>query len=127
MDTSLALRAPRFRADKNNKTQGDTCDGVLEVYNYITRDQFFQWNPALTENCNGLLPGYYYCVASFAPTALPMPPTQTAGATPTASGITGECRAWYMAVGVENCASIALSFGTFSESGKPLLLQPFPP
>ncbi|KAH6838559.1 hypothetical protein B0I37DRAFT_409109 [Chaetomium sp. MPI-CAGE-AT-0009] len=95
---------------------GDTCNTVLGIYNYITKDQFFAWNPALSENCNGLLLGVYYCVANFASTYLPMPPTLTASASPTATGTTQDCKAWYLAVGNDDCASISLSFGTFSES-----------
>lgn len=47
-----------------------------------------------------------------------MPPTLTASASPTATGTTKDCKAWYLAVGNDDCASIALAFGTFSESGK---------
>jgi hypothetical protein len=87
------------------------------IYNYITKDQFFQWNPSLDKNCNGLLSGFYYCVANFASSDVPMPPTLTASASPTATGTDKDCKAWYRAVGSDNCESIALSFGTFSESG----------
>jgi hypothetical protein len=90
---------------------------VLATYNYISRDQFFAWNPALKNNCNGLLLGVYYCVANFGSTTGLMPPTVTASATPTATGTTGQCSAWYLTVDADDCPSIALSFGTFSESG----------
>lgn len=102
--------------------QGDTCTKVLGIYNYITQDQFFAWNPALSGNCQGLLLGFYYCVANFASTDVLMPPTVTEAPSPTGTGTTGDCTAWYLAVGNDNCASIALSFGTFSESGKFSLL-----
>ena len=85
----------------------------------ITRDQFFSWNPALAGNCDGLLSGYYYCVANFDASDLPPPPTVTASPSPTASGTVSECDSWYLAVTGDNCTIIAESFGTFSESSEP--------
>lgn len=44
---------------------GDTCVTVVNgYYPGITVDQFESWNPAVGTNCNGLLPGYYFCVAA---------------------------------------------------------------
>lgn len=93
----------------------DTCATVLEEYSYITEEQFLSWNPALGGDCNGLWSGYYYCVADFSDD-LPMPPTVTASASPTATGTVSTCTAWYMAVGGDDCAAIATFFGTFSEA-----------
>ncbi|KAK4143163.1 uncharacterized protein C8A04DRAFT_29180 [Dichotomopilus funicola] len=94
---------------------GDTCKTVLGIYNYINKDQFFDWNPALKGNCDSLQSGMYYCVANFEAGKAPMPATLTSGASPTASGTTSECKAWYQAVGSDNCATISITFGTFSE------------
>jgi hypothetical protein len=104
--------------------QDDNCNTVLGIYNYISKEQFFAWNPALNGNCNGLLLGYYYCVANFDAASPPLPPTVTASPSPTATGTTKDCTAWYLAVGNDNCASIALAFGTFSETGKQHNLAP---
>lgn len=90
---------------------------MLGIYNYINKDQFFDWNPALKGNCDGLESGMYYCVANFDAGKAPMPPTLTASASPTATGTTPECKAWYQAVGSDDCASISITFGTFSEDG----------
>lgn len=90
------------------------------MYSYITEEQFFAWNPALNGDCQGLYLGYYYCVANFG-NDLPMPPTITASASPTATGTVSTCDAWYMTVPGDNCAAIAEFFGTFSEAGKPLV------
>ncbi|KAI4591934.1 hypothetical protein KJ359_012065 [Pestalotiopsis sp. 9143b] len=94
----------------------DTCTSVLQVYNYITEDEFFSWNPALGGNCQGLWAGYYYCVANFDADDAPMPPTVTASASPTATGTISTCTAWYQAVVNEDCAAIAAWSGTFSEA-----------
>jgi hypothetical protein len=91
---------------------------VLKKYGYITKEQFFKWNPSLTGNCQGLQAGYYYCVANFDPKDLPPPPTVTkADASPTASGTNDKCKSFYQATGSDDCALIALMFGTFSEKG----------
>ncbi|OJJ42541.1 hypothetical protein ASPZODRAFT_162157 [Penicilliopsis zonata CBS 506.65] len=95
---------------------GDTCSIVLDRYSYITQDQFFDWNPALGNNCQGLLEGYYYCVASFDSSNLPLPPTITASASPTATDTVAQCNSWYKTVINDDCATIALIFGTLSEA-----------
>jgi len=94
---------------------GDTCVSVLSVYDYTTEEQFFAWNPALGGNCQGLWLGYYCCVANFEDeNNLPMPPTVTAGASPTAVGTISTCEKWYITRVNDDCASIASWFGTFS-------------
>ena len=93
---------------------GETCTSVLAIYDYITEEQFFEWNPALAGNCKGLWAGYFYCVANFDEGNLPMPPTITAGASPTGSGTIDTCEKWYITHGNEDCDDIAAWFGTFS-------------
>ncbi|KZL67146.1 LysM domain-containing protein, partial [Colletotrichum tofieldiae] len=101
---------PKAQAD-------DTCTSVLAVYGYITQDQFFSWNPALDGNCQGLGSGYYYCVANYAHASnLPMPPTVTSGAFPTATGTISTFEKWYMTRVNDDCAYVAAWFGTFSVS-----------
>ncbi|KAJ3957265.1 hypothetical protein N0V92_006176 [Colletotrichum tropicale] len=95
----------------------DTCTTVLDVYDYITEEQFFSWNPALNGDCLGLWSGYYYCVANFAAASdIPMPPTVTSGASPTATGTISTCEKWYITRVNDDCATVAAWFGTFSES-----------
>lgn len=81
---------------------------------YITKDQFFQWNPALNSQCNGLWVGYYYCVASFG-SSRPMP-TVTVRPTPVAVGSSGSCKSWYNTTVGDTCGRIALQFGSFQAS-----------
>jgi hypothetical protein len=89
----------------------------LKQFDYVTKEQFFSWNPALQGNCNGLWAGYYYCVANFATGVIPMPPTVTKApdGAPTA---VGTCNKWYQAVGNDDCDAISTYFGTFSKSGE---------
>lgn len=88
---------------------------MLEKYSYISQQQFFDWNPALEENCNGLWSGYWYCVADFASTDLPMPPTVTASPSPVQTGIADSCVAWYMTTVSDTCDAIVSIFGSFSK------------
>ncbi|KAJ5561367.1 hypothetical protein N7461_000128, partial [Penicillium sp. DV-2018c] len=91
--------------------EGDSCGTVLKKYGYITKEQFFKWNPSLNGNCQGLQAGYYYCVASFDSKDLPPPPTVTkADASPTASGTSDKCKSFYQVTGGDDCALIAQMF-----------------
>ncbi|AEO68673.1 carbohydrate-binding module family 50 protein [Thermothielavioides terrestris NRRL 8126] len=103
----LASGIPSSCQNFYEAADGDTCNTVLGIYNYITKDQFFAWNPSLKGNCNGLLRGVYYCVANYASTKSLMPPTVTAKPSPIAAGTTGNCTAWYLAVGSDDCSTIA--------------------
>ncbi|KAK6072405.1 LysM domain-containing protein [Seiridium cupressi] len=92
----------------------DTCDTVLSLVSYITEDQFFEWNPALNGDCQGMWVGYYYCIANFDSGAVPMP-TVTTKPSAAAPSITASCTSWYNATVGDTCDRIALQFGTFSE------------
>ena len=94
--------------------EGDTCTPVLNQYNYITKEQFFEWNPALQGNCDGLWAGYWYCVANFSSESLPMPPTVTAAPSPVQTGIASNCVAWYQMNLADTCDTITAMFGTFT-------------
>ena len=89
---------------------------ILSEFNYISREQFFQWNPAFAGNCDGLWAQYWYCVASFAQESLPMPPTVTIAPSPVQTGIASNCASWYRMTGSDTCNSIAAMFGTFSST-----------
>ena len=96
--------------------QDDTCTKVLEQFNYISREEFFKWNPALKGNCDGLFAHYWYCVADYEANNVPMPPTVTKAPSDLPDGIAGNCVAWYQMTGSDTCDSIAAMFGTFSEA-----------
>ncbi|KAL8899139.1 MAG: hypothetical protein Q9207_006349 [Kuettlingeria erythrocarpa] len=110
--TGLAADCKAFyKADSD-----DTCTKVLEQYDYITREEFYKWNPALNGNCDGLWANYWYCVASFSSDALPLPPTVTKAPALLPSSIASDCVAWYQMTGSDTCESISTIFGTFSEA-----------
>jgi hypothetical protein len=94
---------------------GDNCNSVLAVYDYVSEAQFFAWNPALNDDCQGLWVDHHYCVADVPGAGdLPMPPTVTAAASPTVSGTTNTCQKWYKTRVRDSCEAIASMFGTFS-------------
>lgn len=74
------------------------------------------WNPALSGNCDGLWAGYYYCVADFPSSSLPMPPTVTTKPSPAGTGSPSNCAAWYLTTFNEDCDALILEFGTFSKN-----------
>lgn len=94
-------------------SQGDTCGNITSNLGYINEEQLHSWNPALGSNCSGLIPGNYYCVASF--TALPMPATVTATPTATQSGIVSNCTAWYQTTPGDDCDLIPDMFPVFTK------------
>ncbi|KAL4982032.1 hypothetical protein BDW68DRAFT_171469 [Aspergillus falconensis] len=78
---------------------GDTCATIAQQkYPYINSiPLFMRWNPAVGSNCNNLLPGYYYCVAT--ELHQPMP------------GIIGTCRRYYQVKEGDSCWSIQQQYG----------------
>ncbi|KAL8366432.1 hypothetical protein RB595_004963 [Gaeumannomyces hyphopodioides] len=95
---------------------GFTCQGILDQ-NDITIAQFYAWNPTVGDQCQGLWPGYRYCISitenpdngedpspattsttstssnstSSAPNPSPTPPG------PTQEGIAANCNKWHLA------------------------------
>lgn len=97
--------------------ENDSCRTVLATYTYITQEQFFEWNPALDGNCDGLWLGYYYCVASFNSTSeVPLPTVTEQPTTSTAPGSVALCTAWYSTTPDDTCATILTMFGRFSQA-----------
>ncbi|KAI8207620.1 hypothetical protein K4K54_004856 [Colletotrichum sp. SAR 10_86] len=83
----------------------------------LTRDKFFEWNPVLAGNCDGLWAGNYYCVAaSSKDEPPPQPPTVSKKPEDVAVDTTDRCVRWYLAVPGDLCSNIALMFGSFSDS-----------
>lgn len=93
----------------------ENCQTILDAFSYITREQFFQWNPVLSGNCNGLWAGNWYCVAAF-DDGRPMPPTVTATPSPIPTNSPGDCTAWYFTTIDDTCDLISAMFGTFSST-----------
>lgn len=83
------------------------------MYTYITREQFFAWNPALDGNCLGLWQNYFYCVANFGADSPPPMPTVTVKPTANvAEGIVPECVSWYKVLDEDDtCDTLAEFFG----------------
>ncbi|KAK2841523.1 hypothetical protein FQN49_006172, partial [Arthroderma sp. PD_2] len=93
---------------------GETCRSVLARFNYMSEKQFFEWNPALKGNCDGLWEGYWYCVAVEGFT--PILPRVTAKPSPVPIGQPNTCNSWFLRADDETCDDIALIFGAFSKA-----------
>lgn len=93
---------------------GDTCldftDGEM-----LTEAQFFDLNPGLDNNCQGLWTNYCYCMVGPAGILNYPSPTTTVKPTPTPSGQGSNCVRWFKPSNLD-CATIASSFGFFSEA-----------
>ncbi|KAK7423417.1 hypothetical protein QQZ08_009095 [Neonectria magnoliae] len=90
----------------------ENCGAILDIYNYVTQDQFFEWNPVLDGDCNGLWSGNWYCVGAYE-SGNPMPPTVTATPSQVPTGSPDDCAAWYLTTLDDTCDLIASIFGTF--------------
>ncbi|EEP82317.1 predicted protein [Uncinocarpus reesii 1704] len=92
---------------------GTTCRDIVDGH-YVTKEDFFKWNPALNNNCDGLWAGYWYCVVG--PKGITaLPPTVTIAPTGLPPGQNPECKSWYKRNG-ETCEEIVGLFGTFSQT-----------
>ncbi|KAL3295352.1 carbohydrate-binding module family 50 protein [Colletotrichum asianum] len=99
------------------KAQADDNCQVILGFGVSTEEQFFEWNPALDGNCNGLWLDYFYCIAAYDPLDTDnLPPLATVTSRPSnvAGGTTGLCTVWYQASKVDTCDSIVGPFGRFS-------------
>ncbi|KAI9375023.1 hypothetical protein BJX61DRAFT_550312 [Aspergillus egyptiacus] len=78
---------------------GDTCQTIArQKYPYINSLPLFtRWNPAVGSNCNGLLDGYYHCVAT--ELHQPMP------------GIIDTCKRYHQVKAGDSCWSIQQQYG----------------
>ncbi|KAL7764034.1 hypothetical protein ACKLNR_005179 [Fusarium oxysporum f. sp. zingiberi] len=90
----------------------ESCRDVLKTYSYLSKDQFFKYNPVLKNNCDGLWKDNWYCVG--VKSDLLMPPTVTTTPSDIPSGSPKDCKAWYYTTGGESCEQLANMFGTFS-------------
>lgn len=91
----------------------ENCQTILGIYAYITEDQFFEWNPVLNGDCNGLWANNWYCVGAYDGNNNPMPPTVTATPSPIPTKSPNDCAAWYFTTDDDTCDIIVSIFGTF--------------
>ena len=92
---------------------GDICVSIAERFG-TTFPEFLAWNPAVGELCEGLIAGWYYCVAAPAVTATTM--TSTAQPTETCNPAAPKptmpveaqcgCKKWHEIVSGDTCAGI---------------------
>lgn len=90
----------------------ESCRDILKAYNYLSKDQFFKYNPILDKNCDGLWKGNWYCLS--VKSELLMPPTVTTTPSEVPSGSPKHCKAWYYTTSGETCDQLARIFGTFN-------------
>ncbi|KAF2717431.1 carbohydrate-binding module family 50 protein, partial [Polychaeton citri CBS 116435] len=94
------------------------CYDIAQGYGgTFTLEDFYSWNPAVHNDCSGLVSGYYVCVGvPGTPTSAPTKsstPTPT-GPFPTQFGIFGNCVKYCKAISGNSCYSIAQDLGTFT-------------
>ncbi|KAK8145099.1 hypothetical protein G3M48_004923 [Beauveria asiatica] len=101
--------------------KGDTCGSITDKFG-ISMDQLTKWNPAIDKDCNGFWAGYYICVKT--KTSTPTPPTTSSGPPastgptapgPTQSGITSDCRDWYVAKPGDYCDKIVQAYSNLDK------------
>ncbi|EEU37422.1 uncharacterized protein NECHADRAFT_86238 [Fusarium vanettenii 77-13-4] len=93
----------------------ETCRSILKTYSYITEAQFFEWNPVLKNNCDGLWKDTWYCVGL--KDQRPLPPTVTTRPSSVPENSAKDCNRWYYTTGGETCEDIAIMFGGFDAKG----------
>lgn len=92
------------------------CNDIVNIYGYLSQQQFFDWNPVLDGNCHGLWLDTWYCVGAFDGAGnLPLPShiTTTPESGPRPTGHPNDCTRWYFTTGDESCDDIAAMFGSF--------------
>ncbi|KAK8092914.1 hypothetical protein PG999_014501 [Apiospora kogelbergensis] len=99
---------------------GDSCYDIAKNSG-ITLDEFYSWNPAVSNTCASLWGGYYVCTGVIGggggtPTTT-QPPTATnpgngiVTPTPFQAGMTNNCRAFHSVVEGDTCFDIAAAAG----------------
>ncbi|KAH8646867.1 LysM domain protein [Xylariales sp. PMI_506] len=95
----------------------DTCYD-LAMDNGISLDDFYEWNPAVTDTCAGLDYDYYVCVGIIGETVTTTTAatTTTAGngittPTPTQPGMVSDCDVFHLVVTNDSCYDLAMDAG----------------
>ncbi|KAK4140676.1 uncharacterized protein C8A04DRAFT_14700 [Dichotomopilus funicola] len=66
---NVTIPTPRAAGETPDCTQWDlaesysTCDDFVEMF-WLTNAEFYEMNPSTGEDCDGLVPGTYYCVST---------------------------------------------------------------
>ncbi|KJZ70860.1 hypothetical protein HIM_09725 [Hirsutella minnesotensis 3608] len=93
----------------------NSCDDILASYGGVTKDQFFEWNPVLSRNCDAVRADNYYCVRLPADDKSWQPPTTTEKPPTTLGNSASNCVAWYQTFDDDTCDLIVSMFGSFSD------------
>lgn len=101
---------------------GDTCSGIVSTYGTFTLSQFYNWNPAVGNNCQGLQAGFHVCVGvSSTPTTRPLSTTSTTPPAPGASGpqpqqpnVRTDCQRFHQVISGDTCDVIVDRYRTFT-------------
>ncbi|RBR15596.1 uncharacterized protein FIESC28_07237 [Fusarium coffeatum] len=67
--------------------KGETCTNIISTFGTFDFDTFYEWNPAVGEECSGIWANYYYCVGipgtpNTKPSVTTVKPTATGFPTP---------------------------------------------
>lgn len=99
---------------------GDGCYDIA-ADNGISLDDFYDWNPAVGDDCSGLWPNYYVCVgiSTTAPTTTTTSKATTTTSsgngittpTPTQAGMVSNCDTFHLVVSGDGCYDLAASAG----------------
>jgi hypothetical protein len=94
--------------------KGETCAKIVSNFGIFNFDTFFEWNPAVGEDCSGIWAGYYYCVGvpgtpTAKPSATTPKPTATGGSgayQPQQEGLAKNCNKYHKITSTTTCSSI---------------------
>jgi hypothetical protein len=94
--------------------KGETCAKIVSNFGTFDSDTFFEWNPAVGKDCDGIWAGYYYCVgvpgtSTVKPSATSPKPTATGGVqtpSPIQEGLAKNCNKFHQIASTTTCGSI---------------------
>ncbi|KAI1056071.1 hypothetical protein LB507_001494 [Fusarium sp. FIESC RH6] len=94
--------------------KGETCAKIVSNFGTFDSDTFFEWNPAVGKDCDGIWAGYYYCVGvpgtpTARPSATSPKPTATGGVqtpSPIQEGLAKNCNKFHQITSTTTCAAI---------------------
>ncbi|CAG8979166.1 hypothetical protein HYALB_00000300 [Hymenoscyphus albidus] len=99
--------------------QGDTCDLISTIFGTFSVNDFIEWNPVVWDDCLGIKPNTYYCIAIPGTPTTRTAPLMTgtiSSDNPKQSGIALNCvKFWHVGL-TDNCWFI-ISYAGISESG----------
>ncbi|KAK1749928.1 hypothetical protein QBC47DRAFT_439725 [Echria macrotheca] len=94
--------------------KGEICQSVVDK-EQISLDQFYQWNPAIGTDCQGLWLGYYVCVGvsggSGTTTVKPTSTTSSPPAIKTQPGVVSDCKKFHQVAQGDGCWAVENKYG----------------